>query len=478
MTFLKVKQALPLAAITLLLAVSISLAASAQQTPYIAGSTVTGHVFCADTNSPARFAKVLLKSTQGEHGGEEFLKRFTDNLEKIAAKNGEPASPVNSHAPANPLAVDKKHAMDAATKGLNQALDMVNASTVGLNGEFRFAGVKPGTYYVHTIYAGYLDPFDQFSDEDFASADPAIRARIALIPTVTVTGTDSAHAELRLERGAAISGHILFDDGSPAAGWTLSVIKPGSPESATEEASVAMNQALAMSGAVQIAKSDDLGRFRITGLTGGDYALRATMAAPSIGITASNVADGGSGIKLVVYSGNTFSRADAKPLTVSAGEENSGAEIIVPSRSLHSITGHVCAKSDSHTLNVGQVILTSKSNPALHLMAAIRDDGSFHFEYLPGSINYTLTTSGAADGKITPATTPGFMGINLPNTEILHKYGTDTTDVLLRDLDIDSVRLTVAQTEWKPPARKPDAPDINLGDIFKGIIDAGSSDKP
>jgi hypothetical protein len=70
------------------------------------------------------------------------------------------------------------------------------------------------------------------------------------------------------------------------------------------------------------------------------------------------------------------------------------------------------------------------------------------------------------------------MGINLPNTEILHKYGTDTTDVLLGDSDIDSVRLTVAQTEWKPPIKKPDTPDVNLGDIFKGIIDAGSSDKP
>jgi hypothetical protein len=74
MTFIKVKQALPIAAITLLLAVSISLAASAQQTPSVVGSTVTGHVFCADTNTPARFAKVLLKSTERDHSGEDFLK--------------------------------------------------------------------------------------------------------------------------------------------------------------------------------------------------------------------------------------------------------------------------------------------------------------------------------------------------------------------------------------------------------------------
>ena len=373
---------------------------------------------------------------------------------------------------------EDKQAMAAATKGMSQAMDMVNASTVGLNGEFKFAGVKPGTYYVHALYAGYTDSLDQFSDEDFASTDPAMRARIAQIPSVTVTGTDSAHAELRLERGAAISGRLLFDDGSPAVGWTLSVIKPGTPESASEAAQVAMNQALALNGAVQIAKSDDLGRFRITGLAAGDYAVRASMAAPSIGITANNILDGGSGISLIVYSGSTFNRADAKPLTVSAGDEYTGVEITIPDHSLHNITGHVYAKADAHTLNVGQVNLTSKSNPTLHLNAAIRDDGSFHFEYLPGGITYTLTTVEAADGKTTPATSPGFLGISLPNTEILRKYEKDSTDVLLADADIDSVRLTVAQTDWKPPVKKTEAPDVNLGDIFKSIIDAGSSNKP
>jgi hypothetical protein len=475
---MKIKTTVPLAFITFFLAASISVAARAQQTPYVTGSTVTGHVYCADTNAPARFAKVLLKSTEGNHSGEEFLKHFTDNLEKMVGKDDESAPPVKTQIPDKPLAADKQQAMDAATKGMNQALEMMNASTVGLNGEFKFTGVKPGTYYVHALYAGYLDASDQFSDEDFASTDPAIRARIAKIPTVTVTGTDSASADVTLERGAAISGRILFDDGSPAVGWTLSVIKPGTKENAAESVQLQMNQALAMSGAAQIAKSDDLGHFRIIGLGAGEYALRATMVAPSIGVNVGNIMDGGSGINLIVYSGNTFSRPDAKSFTVTAGEEYSGAEITVPARSLHNITGHVYAKSDAHTLNAGQVNLTSSSNPALQFKAPIRDDGSFHFEYLPSGITYTLTTVDAADAKTTPNATPGFMGINIPNKEILHKYGTDTTDVLLGDSDIDSARLTVAQTDWKPSPKKPGAPDVNLGDIFKGIIDAGSSDKP
>jgi hypothetical protein len=474
MKIVKKRRIVPGILMALLAAAAISAVSHGQQTPYVVGSTVTGHVFCADSNAPARFAKVVLKSTEGDHSGEDFMKRLQDNVQKMAAKSGA-AAPAPA---AQPLDEDKKKAMAAASKGMTQALDMMNASTVGLNGEFKFAGVKPGTYYVHAIYSGYIDSFAQFSDEDFASTDPAIRARIAQIPTVTVSGTDSANAELSLERGAAISGRLLYDDGSPAAGWTLSVIKPGTPDSASEAATAAMNNALAISGAAQISKSDDLGRFRITGLIPGSYALRAFLNAPSIGITASNIGDGGSGINLAVYSGDTFSRADAKPLTVSAGEEYSGAEITISTHALHNITGHVYSKSDAHTLNTGSVALTSKSNPALHQVAAIRDDGSFHFEVLPGGITYTLTVEGAADGKNTPATTPGFMGINLPNTEILRKYGSDTADVLLGESDVDSVRLTVAPTDWKPSPKKPGAPDVNLGDLMKGIVDAGTADKP
>ncbi|MGA2851509.1 MAG: carboxypeptidase-like regulatory domain-containing protein [Terracidiphilus sp.] len=471
MNLLNRKQVLYTAAMTMLLATSLAQVSRAQQTPYVVGSTVTGHVYCADSNAPARFAKVLLKSTAGGNSGDDFLKKLQENMAKMADKSGAAAEP------AKPMTADKKSALAAASKGMTQALDMMNASTVGLDGEFKFAGVKPGTYYVHAIYAGYIDPFDQLTDEDFASTDPAVRARIAQIPTVTVTGSDAAHAELRLERGGAISGTILFDDGSPASGWIVSVIKPGTAESGADATAATMSQALAMSGAVQLAKSDDLGRFRITGLSAGDYALRASLNAMPIGVTGNNIGDGGSGISLVVYSGSTFNRGDAKVVSVGAGDESTGVDMTVNAHGLHNITGHVVAKADAHTVNVGSVALTSKSNPALHMSAAIRDDGSFHFEYLPKGVTYTLTVADAADGKNAPAGGTGFMGLHLPDPEILRKYGSDTTDVLLGDSDVDSVQLTVAQTDWKPTPKKPGASNANLGDLLNGIVGAASSDK-
>jgi hypothetical protein len=444
---------------------------SAQQSPYVVGGTVSGRVTCADTNAPARFAKVLLKSTVPNHTGEDLMKSLEDNMQKAAAKSGEPVQPVK------PRTEEQKRASANAAKGMNQATDMLNASTVGLDGVYSFAGIKPGTYYVHAIFAGYIDPFSQFSDEDFTSSDPAVRARIAQIPTITVNGTDAAHVDLRLERGAAVSGRIFFDDGSPAAGWTLSAIKPKSQDVPGDAANAMMNQALAMSGAAQLFKTDDLGYYRISGLAAGEYALRATLAATAIGISATNIGDGGSGINLAVYTGDTFSRAYAKSIKIAAGEEHPGVDITIPAHSLHNLTGHVYAKADSHTLNMGTVGLTSKDNAALHLKAAIRDDGSFHFEYLPSGGVYTVTVEDAADGR-TNGASGKFMGISIPNQEILHKYGTDTTDVTLGDADIDTVRLTVAQTNWTPPAKKAGAPDVSPGDLLNGLFSATSDDKP
>jgi len=454
------------------LALTFATRLPAQQTPYVVGSTVTGHVLCADTNAPARFAKVLLKSTTPGGAGADFMKTLTSTLQKAAASS--------SDGPSKPQTDEQKRALAAASRSMNMVTDMLNSSTVGLDGAFSFAGVKPGTYYVHAMLPGYIDPFSQLTDEDLASTDPVVRARVAQIPTITVTGTDSARVDLRLERGAAVSGRILYEDGTPASGWTLSIIQPKSPEDPGEATMAAMNQAMAMSGAVPLFKTDDLGHYRISGLPAGDFAIRASLMATGVGISATNMGDGGSGINLAVYSGDTFTRASAKPVHLTAGDEISGVNINISTHTLHSITGHVYAKSDSHTLNVGSITLTTKSNPALNLKAAIRDDGSFHFEYLPPG-TYTATVDDAADGRHTPSKGGGFMGISMPNQEILHKYGTDSADVILADSDVDTVRLTVEQTNWTPsPAKKSATPDITPGSLVDSLLGTGddSDDKP
>jgi hypothetical protein len=81
----------------------------------------------------------------------------------------------------------------------------------------------------------------------------------------------------------------------------------------------------------------------------------------------------------------------------------------------------------------------------------------------------------AADSRTTGSSS--FMGMSVPKQEILHKYGTDTTDVALADSDIDTVRLSVEQTDWTPPVKKPGEKDPNIGDILGGLF-GGDDEKP
>src|SRR5579871_3765298 len=48
---------------------------SASLSAQVPGSTITGHVFCADTNAPARFAKVLLKSAAQDRAVQDWVDR-------------------------------------------------------------------------------------------------------------------------------------------------------------------------------------------------------------------------------------------------------------------------------------------------------------------------------------------------------------------------------------------------------------------
>ncbi len=109
---------------------------------------------------------------------------------------------------------------------------MINASTVGLDGAYSFAGIKPGTYYVHASIAVYIDPFDEFTPEDFERAvtppcAPALWPEFLRSPSTA----QNLHASIEARPSAAA---FLFDDGTPAAGWLLSITKPKATETQSD----------------------------------------------------------------------------------------------------------------------------------------------------------------------------------------------------------------------------------------------------
>ena len=421
----------------LLLSSLTAAVARGQATASVVGSTVSGHVQCADTGAPARFGKVLLKSVTPSHAGDDFIKTFQDSMEQAAKKSGKPAPPRKEQTE------EQKRTLASATRNMDRATDLLNASTVGLDGAYSFAGVKPGTYFVHAMFPGYIDDYAQFTDADFASTDAAIRARIAALPTVTVNGTDAARADLRLVRGGALSGRVLYDDGTPAAGWAVWALRPDGPDTVDDALPPAIQKQMAVESGGPVTTVDDRGNFRIAGLAGGKYVLRASEAAAPIGVGMGNLNQAGSGIRLAVYAPGTFARSGAKTVSITQGEEHVGADITIPDRHLHSLVGHVYAANDNHALNKGDVSLTARADPSLHLKAPVRDDGSFHFDYLPGDAAYTLSVANAADATYKTGGS-SFLGISVAVPQVRQSYESATQDVLLGKDDNNTVRFSLA----------------------------------
>ncbi len=140
---------------------------------------VAGHVYCADTNAPARMASMQLEPVKA-----------VSRIRTSAATH-------------RPEAWHKPDSM-AASPSTN---------------------VPPGSYYVVAAKAGYLSPRAFAEDVDNAEPQPAAGQPPIVIPRVDVQADQTASIEIRLERGAAISGTVRFDDGSPASDVMVIVLQ-------------------------------------------------------------------------------------------------------------------------------------------------------------------------------------------------------------------------------------------------------------
>jgi Carboxypeptidase regulatory-like domain len=360
----------------------------------------------------------------------------------------------------------------ASLKFLATIADMMIATTVGADGTYLFTNVQPGTYYVHATVAGHIDPFTEFSPEDLASKDPAIRQKIAAVTTVvTVTGGEGAHADLRMERGASISGRVLYDDGTPAAGWTVRTVHQAPAGSDPNPfAAIGMDASdLDLSHVTETSTTDDTGHYRIAGLPSGNYTLQARFVGAILGTSALNpmtanpgntgiAASAGAlgdrmGLRLTVYSGDALRLTDAKFISLRAGEDHPDYDLTMPLHSLHSVSGKVISKADDHSVNSGAVELTGqttagKDDPAVHYMASVHSDGSFRFDYVPGAMTYTLKVSRAQD--VTTTSTRKVLGSLIAEQKTLKSYGPATTTVQVGDKDTADITLTVPEMPATP----------------------------
>jgi hypothetical protein len=270
---------------------------------------------------------------------------------------------------------------------------VVSSGTVqaGLDGAYLMQNVLPGTYYVIAGKLGYASPLAGSDPDDYDRApDEVKRSLRATLTAVVVTANHASTADIVLNRGAALSGNVRFDDGEPYSGAAVSLLR--------KDKSGEWAEFTTLEGLTNGARTDDQGHFRLTGLPAGDYLLRATLELEGAAVSAAST--GGSvdrNYRWDVYLGEGVRPRDAKAITLKDGEESNGNDIEIPVAKLHSITGSVLNFETGAPISRGDVELHNADDDSTCSVAEINVyTHQFHFPYVAEG-EYTLDVRNAAD---------------------------------------------------------------------------------
>ena len=370
------------AGLTLVLCTVVATALSQQKrpAPQAATSTVYGHVYCADTNAPARMASVVLQ----------------------------PASQIDAIRPGE----------DDTITSHGQLVQTL------LDGGFSIPHVEPGVYYVIATQEGYVSPPTAMyappaNEPEAGSVKP--KKPVMTAPRIVVQGSLPVSVNVTIERGAAVSGTILYDDGSPAVGVSVSILVRTKNDWTNLPSSPVAAQSYS-------AGTDDQGRYRISGLPPGEYLLEAhlrlyEMIYKVTKETGTSVSQN-STYSLSFYAGGSSRRKDGKPLTVTAGEELGGQDIEIPLTRLHTIRGNIVAAHDGHILNGGKLSLLYGDDRSEASKASVsKDDNTFTFGFVPEG-DYILQAEGVDNDYVEIQDPAGSWPATHTETKLLRSYGT------------------------------------------------------
>ena len=377
-----------------------TLAASAQNSSAAkpGTGTVTGHVYCADTNAPSRVASVQLEPV------------------KDTKRSG------TSH-----------FSGDAPASGI---------SRTGFDGSFTLAKVPPGSYYVVASAQGYLSPMPNDDESDDVEPQPPPGQPAVVIPRVDVQADQAASIDIRLERGAAISGAVRFDDGSPASGVMVMVLHR------SKDKWVPSTPQMPFAAPIPPA-TDDVGHYRVSGLRDRDYVLMAILSRTDFESRGARTTGlfGVERSSLRIYSGDTPHISDAVPIKLGPGEERSGEDITILLSKFHSISGVVTATGDGHAINSGHLAIEDPNDKEDIVDAELGSDGAFHLEGVPEG-TYTLRVQNPRDQRIQEISVAGQQAFT--NEKTLHQYG-DLEQSIKVEGDIPNLVLTVSQRPQDHP---------------------------
>ncbi len=291
------------------------------------------------------------------------------------------------------------------------------------SGQFTMTGVPAGEYTVLTYAPGYLSPE--------SSSSGAVLGGAPLPPgdshEVHIEAGTAQAVSLRLQRGGAVEGTVLFSDGRTA--YT----------SASAAGGVAVNVERRLSDGTLVrtggaAHTDATGHYLLDGLAPGDYVVFAARPAPMVQTSHGSLGSSGE----TVFAPSTVRGSQAHVITIQGPGVVSGVNIMLPVSAVHTVSGTVVSNG-APVEGYGLVRLYPTGEPNLSRATPIGVGGQFSFADVPDE-QYTLVTEFNPQSE--------FMGVSDDLQSIRMRmhgapYTTITADVNVSGADTTQVKLQV-----------------------------------
>ncbi len=364
--------------------------------------TVTGHVYFAGSNAPARLVNIALQPIQVQ-------------LE------------------------------DRFQAGKRPTLTFTIYQTT-LDGSYTIPHVAPGTYYVVVNEPGFLSPFGQFTPQEMANPTPEIAQKMAAtLPAVSVRPNATSTMDIVLQRGAGLSGTVRFDDGTPYVGAGVFVQRRSGAGKWVDTSSYSTR-----------AFADADGRWSLSGLLPGEYRLRIVLSVndrKQSSLLGNNSSSSSyDRYTLNIYSGDTARESQAKTIKLEENEQRSGQDLTIPVSRLHQLSGAVVDATTGTPLNAGTVQLLYADDGSYAVSTNIDPDTrSFTFNFVPEG-EYKLKIADAREVRFEPPP-PDESDPNFPErnrrTAVLRRYASGEMPLTVHG-EITGINLAVEAVSAKP----------------------------
>jgi hypothetical protein len=297
----------------------------------------------------------------------------------------------------------------------------------------------PGDYYVFSTAAGYITPLNVVQAALDAGADP--KKPLPGIPIVHVAADRTSAGDVTITRGAAVSGTVLWDDGTPVTQAHVAVVSTQAEpkEPPTQFAMLAIGGGL-MS---LLAITDDQGHFRLAGLAPGEYLVSATLQAN----TGLNMTGGAMNLShilsqkpIVVYAPAAFHKTAAKPITLHGADTLTDLTVTINLGGTHTVSGRIASAEDHHSLNSGTVTLTDAADKDFSRSASVDAAGNYTITFVP-SATYNLTVTDAADTEPEKKSDKKTSILNFSSDHTVRSYEDGKQSLIVSESDIAGLNI-------------------------------------